>query len=150
MAYGSFFGSFCVFSKYLQFSRLKVRLGDVNHSSANDDQYVQERNIEQVDIHPKYVESKAYYDIAVLIIPPIQFTKRVRPICLPRPLVFEQDKYEGRLATLIGWGNDVHSGKASTKLKKTTLEIYDYRWIFIFVHLLFINSFLISTTWQQI
>ena len=107
--------------------RLKLRLGDDNHTSINDDQYVQERNIEQIYIHPKYIESKAYYDITVLIIPPIQFTKRVRPICLPRPLIFEQNEYERRLATLIGWGNDVHSGKASETLKKTIIEIYDYR-----------------------
>ena len=99
--------------------RLKVRLGDDNHTSTNDDQYVQEIGIEQVYTHPKYVQSKAYYDIAVLIIPTIQFTKRVRPICLPAsPQTIELNKYEGRLSTLIGWGYQFHTGKPSATLKK--------------------------------
>ncbi len=68
--------------------RWKVRLGDNNLTSNADDKFVQEFEIEEKHEHPKYIKDKAYYDIAVLKIPAVVFTVRVRPICLPNPEVF--------------------------------------------------------------
>jgi hypothetical protein len=91
---------------------------------------VQEFEIEKVYVHPKYMNGKAYYDIAVIIITPVSFTPRVRPICLPESSAFKIDKYDGVSSTLIGWGNSFHTGKTSSTLKRTILTIYDYRYYF--------------------
>jgi hypothetical protein len=81
----------------------------------------------QIFKHPKYIVGIAYNDIAVLIIIPVEFTIRVRPICLPNPSNFKLDQYEDNLSTLIGWGSQAVNGKPSDTLKRTTLRIYDYR-----------------------
>ena len=107
--------------------RWKVRLGDFNLTSKTDDQDVQEFSIEQIYTHPNYISGRAYNDIAVLIITPVHFTIRVRPICLPKPSVFKLDQYEGDASTLIGWGSSFLNGKSSETLKRTIVTIYDYR-----------------------
>lgn len=106
---------------------MKVRLGDNNLISNADDKYVQEFEIEEKHEHPKYVKDKAYYDIAVLKIPAVVFTVRVRPICLPNPEVFHINQYEGHASTLIGWGKPSENGKIESTLKRTILTIYGYR-----------------------
>ena len=106
---------------------LKIRLGDTNLTSNDDDKFVQEFEIEQIHQHPKFIHGKAYYDIAVLKIPDVVFTVRVRPICLPNPEVFNIYQYEGYSSTLIGWGKSSENGKPESTLKRTILTIYDYR-----------------------
>ncbi len=64
-------------------------------SSTDDEDIVQEVKITKITKHPKYVEGLAYFDIAVLIIEPIEFTVFVRPVCLPSSNNFNVDKYEG-------------------------------------------------------
>jgi hypothetical protein len=106
-----------------------VRLGDFNHSSKADDGNVQQLNIEEIYVHPKFILGIAYYDIAVLEILPVEFTLHVRPICLPRPSVFNQDLYDGKTATLLGWGSSFVHGKQSETLKRTILTIHEYRYL---------------------
>jgi hypothetical protein len=106
---------------------LKIRLGDNNLTSTTDDKFVQEYEIKQILNHPKYRPGKGYYDIAVLKIPAVAFTARVRPICLPNPEFFNVNQYEGRSSTLIGWGKASENGKTEPALKRTILTIYDYR-----------------------
>ena len=106
---------------------MKVRLGDTNLTNNDDDKFVQEFEIEQIIKHPYYIHGKAYYDIAVLKIPSVVFTVRVRPICLPNHELFNINKYEGYSSTLIGWGQSSENGKAEPTLKRTILTIYDYR-----------------------
>ncbi len=107
--------------------RWKVRLGDFNLTSKTDNENVQESSIKQIFKHPIYVLGIAYYDIAVLVITPVDFTIRVRPICLPKPSIFKLDQYEGDSSTLIGWGSQALNGKPSDTLKRTIVTIYDYR-----------------------
>jgi hypothetical protein len=64
-------------------------------SSTDDEDIVQEVRITKITKHPKYVEGLAYFDIAVLVIEPIEFTAYVRPVCLPSANNFSLDKYEG-------------------------------------------------------
>ncbi len=75
----------------------KLRFGDVDLSSSADDEddFVQEVRITKITKHPKYVEGVAYFDIAVLIIEPIEYTGHVRPVCLPSSKDFMVDKYDG-------------------------------------------------------
>ena len=88
---------------------------------------VQEFAINEVFIHPNYKHGLAYYDVAVLIIPNVEFTSHVRPVCLPNPEDYRLDRYYGDTSTLIGWGNSERLGKTSEQLKRTILTIYEYR-----------------------
>ena len=52
--------------------------------------------------HPKYAHNSDhdYYDIAIVIIDrPVTFTKKIRPICLPKLT----DNFDGKKATVAGW-----------------------------------------------
>jgi hypothetical protein len=60
-------------------------LGDFNLASSDDDDHVQEFDIRSIYMHPKYISGKAYFDIAVLVIPPIAFTSYVTPFVFPDP-----------------------------------------------------------------
>jgi hypothetical protein len=75
----------------------RLRFGDVDLSSSADDEddFVQEVRITKITKHPKYVEGVAYFDIAVLVIEPIEYTGHVRPVCLPSSKNFRVDKYDG-------------------------------------------------------
>ena len=106
---------------------MKIRLGDNNLTSNTDDKFVQEFEIEKIYKHPKYIQGRAYYDIAVLKIPLVKFTARVRPICLPNSDFLKINLYEGDSSTLIGWGTSFLNGKPSATLHRTILTIYDYR-----------------------
>ena len=108
-----------------------MRLGDFNHSSKADDGYVQQFDIKEIFVHPKFINGIAYYDIAVLEIPTVEFTLHVRPICLPWSTVFNQDLYDGKTATLLGWGSSFEHGKPSETLKRTILTIHEYRYFLL-------------------
>jgi len=43
-------------------------------------------------------------------------------------LVFNQDLYDGKTATLLGWGSSFEHGKQSETLKRTILTIHEYRY----------------------
>ncbi len=66
-------------------SRWIIRLGDFDLESSIDDGPVLEREIEDYFVHPKYDRWKAYFDLAVLRVPHIEYTSYIRPVCLPPP-----------------------------------------------------------------
>jgi hypothetical protein len=104
-----------------------VRLGDFNLANKTDDRNVQESSIRKIFKHPKYLEGIAYYDIAVIKITPVEFNRRIRPICLPDPSNFKLDQFDDVLTTIIGWESEAVHGKPSDTLKRTIVRIYDYR-----------------------
>jgi hypothetical protein len=84
------------YSIFIYFYRWRVRIGDTDLNSNEDDEnFVEEVRITKITKHPKYVEGVAYFDIAVLEIELIQSTGYIRPVCLPSPNDFSMDKYEG-------------------------------------------------------
>jgi hypothetical protein len=97
----------------------------VNNLDLNRDKG-QTFTIQKTFKHPKY-NGIAYFDIAVIQIAPVEFSARLRPICLPDPEEFRLDRYEERASTLIGWGSDGYLGNYSSKLKRAILTIYEYR-----------------------
>jgi L-asparaginase II len=56
-----------------------IRLGDFNLDSIVDDDAVAERRIEEIFIHPNYVKGRAYFDIALMKIEPVQFGIYIKP-----------------------------------------------------------------------
>ncbi|XP_055606254.1 ovochymase-2-like [Uranotaenia lowii] len=60
-----------------------VRLGDTDLSSAKDDQFAQQIAIRQIRMHPQYVPSKKYFDIALIELESeATFDEAVCPACL--------------------------------------------------------------------
>jgi hypothetical protein len=106
--------------------RWKIRHGDTNLEDSSDDGRAIDFDILKIFKHPKY-SGKAYYDIAVLQINPVEFLSYRRPVCLPDPSNFKLDQYEEKTTTLIGWGSKELNGKTSSTLKRTILTIYEYR-----------------------
>ncbi len=61
-------------------------MGDRNHTSRNDDRNLLILDISRVSLHPDYDGVSAYYDVAVLETLPVNFSRAISPICLPRYL----------------------------------------------------------------
>ena len=63
------------------------------------------RNIIDFKEHPKYLDSRAYYDVAIAVANiPIDYTDVIRPISLPLQPIDDENAYEGESVTLSGWG----------------------------------------------
>jgi hypothetical protein len=52
----------------------KIRIGDFDHSSTEDDDKLVVLDINAIHIHPKYVTDVAYFDVAILETKPIQLS----------------------------------------------------------------------------
>ena len=105
----------------------RVRLGDQNLNSTDDDRNSIEKEVQATNTHPKYLNGLAYYDAALLKIPYIEFTFFIRPICLPSSSSLDPYKYDDKTATVTGWGTQFRLGKTSSRLKKAIVTIYDYK-----------------------
>ena len=107
--------------------RFKIRIGDTNHASEQDDKNAIDMDINKQIVHPKYDEVSSYYDVAILETSPVTFSKFISPVCLPETPSDNIDKYDNYSVELIGWGQtDLHS-KTSDKLKRVSLKIYPLR-----------------------
>lgn len=81
-------------------ARLTVRLGDHNIRQENEVKHVEKR-IKRVVRHRGFDSRTLYNDVAVLTMDsPVQFSRTVRPICLPSGGV-----HNGKTGTVIGWGS---------------------------------------------
>ena len=109
------------------FSRLKVRIGDTNHASQQDDRNVVDLDITNQMFHPKYNKVVSYFDIAILETSPVTFSKAISPICLPNLPTLDSQKYDNYYAELIGWGQSSLHGKIADILKRVSLKIYPNR-----------------------
>jgi len=90
------------------------------HSLNVDDGDEQEREIQEVHIHPKYGSDGYDYDIAVLeVAKPFDFNTLVQPISL-----WEEEDTPLGPGTVSGWGDD-ENGWTPDILKKLDLEIYE-------------------------
>lgn len=82
-------------------SRLTVHLGDHNIKTKNEVQHIEKR-VKRVVRHRSFDTRTLYNDVALLTLDtPVQFTKTVRPICLPR----SDRHFGGMYGTVIGWGS---------------------------------------------
>ena len=85
------------------------------------------KEILEVNIHPKYNTQSSYFDLALIKMKHVDYTSRIRPICLPTKGKFEESKYDNYGATVTGWGVYSNSGKPASKLNVASVTIYDNR-----------------------
>ncbi|XP_013784210.1 clotting factor B [Limulus polyphemus] len=109
--------AFLIGGRKLTPTRLAVRVGG---------HYVkmgQEYHVEDVIIHPDYVERENYNDIAIIVLKEeLNFTDLVRPICLPDPEAVT-DSLKGRRVTVAGWGDLDFAGPRSQVLREVSIPV---------------------------
>ena len=91
-----------------------------------------EREIRNIEIHPKYISGQGYYDVAVVKVDYVEFSEHMRPICLPTLADPIGDQFNNHLVTVTGWGSFNSSNVASQKLKTTYLSVFPSRYDFTF------------------
>jgi hypothetical protein len=107
--------------------RFKIRIGDTNHVSENDNKNAMDLEIKKQKIHPKYDEISSYYDVAILETSPVTISKFISPICLPEMPSDDIHKYDNDFVELTGWGQADLLSKTSDKLKRVSLKIHPLR-----------------------
>ncbi|GJQ73809.1 CLIPC1 [Trypoxylus dichotomus] len=96
----------------------RVRLGDLNFTSSEDDQYAQQINVKKYYIHPAYVRPKYYNDIALLELEkPAKLSLYVKPACL------KTDDSSVPRGLVTGWGHTEHH-PASEHLLKAGVHLF--------------------------
>lgn len=97
-----------------------VKVGGLSLEKSNDAIHSINYDIDKIIIHPDYIPSKRYNDIALLKLQyEILFSKTVRPACLP----FNNDENSNKKVTATGWGRESHDGETSKTLLKVKLDI---------------------------
>lgn len=82
-------------------ARLTVHLGDHNIRIKNEVPHIEKR-VKRIVRHRSFDARTLYNDVALLTLDsPVQYTKTVRPICLPR----SDRQFGGKYGTVIGWGS---------------------------------------------
>ena len=101
----------------------QMRLGTADMADASKGLI---RNIADFILHPKYKQTRAYYDVAIAVANiPIDFTNVIRPISLPLQPLDDEDAYEDLFVTLSGWGLEVgeQQYKPRTDFKLVTFAV---------------------------
>ncbi|RXG56109.1 Serine proteinase stubble [Armadillidium vulgare] len=100
---------------------IRVALGV--HQRTEFSKFKEVRQINEVIIHENYVSniSTRYYDIALMKMkePLTRYSSEISPICLPPT----GPSYEGRTATVSGWGREHENGNNVNILRKANIKI---------------------------
>ncbi|XP_063697625.1 clotting factor G beta subunit [Culicoides brevitarsis] len=103
-------------------ARLTVRLGEHNIHTTTETQHV-ERRVKRLVRHRGFDMRTLYNDIAILTLDqPVQFTSKIRPICLPS--ASSSRKYNGLTGTVAGWGSLLENGRQPSTLQEVDLHIW--------------------------
>ena len=112
----------------ISFYSWRLRFGDFDLSSTDDDIGVSERRLVNISTHQRHDNFQAYYDVAVITIAHINYTTSIRPICMPLDILdFRTDAYSNYAAIVTGWGAYDNSQKVAPKLRTGQVTIYDYK-----------------------
>lgn len=80
----------------------RVRLGDLNLQNNNDGAHPVEFLVEEVIVHPNYIQTSKYNDIALLRLDNVvKFNDHIRPACLNS----NDNLNYFQKATATGWGS---------------------------------------------
>ena len=85
------------------------------------DSVVDRHDVSAIKNHPKFSNTKADYDVSILILSsPITFSSVAAPICLPAST---QSLYTGQVATVTGWGDTSAEGSPSPTLQEVEVTV---------------------------
>jgi len=114
-------------SKLTYIARYKLRIGESDHASEEDNRYAIDLEIINSIRHPEYDDETAYFDVAILETEKVNFSRAIRPICLPDSPSDDANKYQNDQVELIGWGQYHLHSEISDKLKRVSLKIFPMR-----------------------
>ncbi|XP_034933737.1 proclotting enzyme-like isoform X2 [Chelonus insularis] len=101
-------------------ARLTVRLGDYNIKTPTEIRHI-ERRVKRVVRHKGFDARTLYNDVALLTLSePVEFSELIRPICLPTG----SQLYNGKVATVIGWGSLRESGPQPAVLQEVAIPVW--------------------------
>ncbi|KAI5710572.1 hypothetical protein M8J75_009812 [Diaphorina citri] len=101
-------------------AKLSVNLGDHNIKQKNEVKHV-ERKVKRLVRHKAFDMRTLYNDVAILTLDkPVKYSDTIRAICLPRG----RASYEGKIATVIGWGSLRESGPQPAVLQKVNIPVW--------------------------
>ena len=96
---------------------LQVLVGDHDIT----DFVVDRHNVLVIKNHPKFSNTKADYDVSILILSsPITFSSVAAPICLPASTL---SLYTGQVATVTGWGDTSSDGSTASILQEVDVRV---------------------------
>ena len=108
-------------NEYMNGPQMRLGTADMTNSSLGT-----MRNIVDFLQHPKYIVSRAYYDVAVAVTDIlIDFTDFIRPINLPLQPVDDENAFQDEAVTLSGWGLEVGEQQYEPRknFKLVTIEV---------------------------
>lgn len=115
----------CLKPKHPEFILHKVKLGG-NDLTNDSDGF--EISIDTVIPHPNYTFTKSNNDIGLIKLKqPINFTRNVQPICLPKTSKLQTGNLVGHNPFVIGWGvtNYGEGAKSLSKLMQAQIPVID-------------------------
>jgi len=101
----------------------RVRLGDLNLQTNNDGAHPVELLVEETIVHPDYIKTSKYNDIALLRLDTeVKLNNHIRPACL-----YNNDNINySQKVTATGWGSIEYGN-----LRHSILEYYVYFQFFL-------------------
>ncbi len=112
---------------FIIYFRWKIRIGDSNQSSDQDDGNGKVFEIVKEKVHPLYNGVSVYYDVAVLETDEIPISRSISPICLPESVSSDVNKYDNDLAELIVWRKSQSDGNLSDLLERVYVKVFSQR-----------------------
>lgn len=98
-----------------------VRLGDLDHSTTNDNMTHVNLNISELIFFPNFTSGQKYFDIGLIKLDQnVVFTKNIRPACLP---MVDIDDESGQSLIATGWGSKAALEDISPYLQMVDLHI---------------------------
>ncbi|XP_031334999.1 serine proteinase stubble-like [Photinus pyralis] len=101
-------------------SQIRIRVGEYDFSSVQEDLPYVERGIAKKIVHPKYNFFTYEYDLALVKLDKsLEFAPHISPICLPA----SDDLLIGENATVTGWGRLSEGGTLPSVLQEVQVPI---------------------------
>ncbi|XP_068911889.1 serine proteinase stubble isoform X1 [Tenebrio molitor] len=101
-------------------SQIRIRVGEYDFSSVQEELPFVERAVARKVVHPKYNFFTYEYDLALVQLDkPLEFAPHISPICLPA----SDDLLIGENATVTGWGRLSEGGTLPSVLQEVQVPI---------------------------
>lgn len=101
----------------------RVRLGELDFASENDDAEPEDFNVRKTIEHPAYNYGQPYNDIGLIILSTtVKFNRYKHPACLPTTSSTASQNH----LIAIGWGHTRFAGESSSHLQKVSLKYYPW------------------------
>lgn len=103
-----------------------VRLGESEINNENDGASPVDILVDTAISHPNYRNGQKNDDIGLIKLQqPVQFTRLIQPICLPKPAEMRSSSFAKYFPFVAGWGAISTSGPSSTKLLQIQVPVVD-------------------------